>query len=74
VASPAQPPPDRVGASAGLAAGFQHEVLAVGRTAGLDAVGVAPAVRFDRARTAIEARLADGLDGGLPFTFRKPAR
>jgi epoxyqueuosine reductase len=74
VAPPAHPSPDRAGASTGLPVGFQDEVLAAGRAAGLDAAGIAPAVRFDRARAAIEARLADGLDGGLPFTFRKPAR
>jgi len=46
----------------------------VGVAAGLDRVGVAAAVPFDRARRAIEERKARGLDGGMQFTFRNPAR
>lgn len=48
--------------------------LAAGRSSGLDAVGVARAAPFDRARAAIEQRIADGFDAGMAFTFRNPAR
>lgn len=47
---------------------------AVGEAAGLHRVGVTSAEPFDDARTAIEARKAAGLDGGMQFTFRNPAR
>lgn len=46
----------------------------VGLAAGLDRVGVAAAVPFEAARLAIEDRKARGLDGGMSFTFRNPAR
>jgi epoxyqueuosine reductase len=49
-------------------------VLAVGRGAGLDAVGVAPATPFTRAREALESRKRDGLHGGMAFTYKNPAR
>ncbi len=49
-------------------------VLAVGREAGLDAVGVAPATPFTRAREAIESRKREGLHGGMAFTYKNPAR
>ena len=49
-------------------------VLEVGREAGLDAVGVAPAEPFARARQALEQRKPRGLHGGMAFTYRNPAR
>ena len=50
------------------------DVLALGRAHGLDAIGIAPAAPLLRARRAIEQRVTDGIDGGLPFTFRNPER
>lgn len=50
------------------------EVHAWAAEVGLDALGVAPAAPLDRALAAIRSRIADGLDGGLPFTFKNPVR
>src|SRR6476646_7143175 len=49
-------------------------VCAIGRDAGLDAVGVAPAEPFTRAKHALDERKAAGLHGGMAFTYRNPAR
>jgi epoxyqueuosine reductase len=49
-------------------------LLAVGRDAGLDAVGVAVAEPFTSTRQDLEDRRADGLHGGMAFTYRNPAR
>jgi epoxyqueuosine reductase len=49
-------------------------VLAAGRAAGLDAVGIAPATQFVRARDALEARKREGLHGGMAFTYKNPER
>ena len=49
-------------------------LVAVGRAAGLDAVGVAPATPFERTRRDLEQRKADGLAAGMQFTYRNPAR
>src|SRR4051812_31200376 len=46
----------------------------VGRAAGLDAVGVAPAEPFTRTRTILEERKAAGLHGGMHFTYGNPER
>lgn len=46
----------------------------VGRRAGLDAVGFAPAAAFDATRQVIERRRAEGLAAGMQFTYRNPAR
>ncbi len=51
-----------------------HDVLALARSAGLDAAGIAPATPLLRARRAIEERKAAGLDAGMQFTFRNPER
>jgi epoxyqueuosine reductase len=56
------------------AAAYAAAVLEVGRSAGLDAVGVAPAEPFLRARACIEERRAAGLHAGMSFTFRNPVR
>jgi epoxyqueuosine reductase len=56
------------------AASYAAEVLDVGRAAGLDAVGVAPAEPFLRARAAIEERKAAGLHAGMAFTYKNPVR
>jgi epoxyqueuosine reductase len=45
-----------------------------GREAGLSAVGIAPATPMEDARRALEQRKAAGLDGGMQFTYRNPAR
>jgi epoxyqueuosine reductase len=50
------------------------ELLALGRDAGLDAVGIAPAEPFMSTRSDLEARKAAGLHGGMQFTYRNPAR
>jgi epoxyqueuosine reductase len=54
--------------------GLIDDITAVGRGAGLDAVGVTTAAPFDEARIRIEERKAAGLHGGMAFTFGKPAR
>jgi epoxyqueuosine reductase len=50
------------------------ELVALGRAQGLDAVGVAPAEPFTGTRRHLEERKAQGLHGGMAFTYRKPAR
>jgi epoxyqueuosine reductase len=50
------------------------ELMALGRAQGLDAVGVAPAEPFAGTRRHLEERKAQGLHGGMAFTYRKPAR
>ena len=49
-------------------------LAAVGRAAGLDAVGVAPATPFERTRRDLEDRKARGLAAGMQFTYRRPER
>jgi epoxyqueuosine reductase len=48
--------------------------LAAGREAGLDHVGVCDAAPFERTRQVLEERAAQGLSGGMQFTYRNPAR
>jgi epoxyqueuosine reductase len=50
------------------------ELMALGRAAGLAAVGVASAGRFESTRRDLEERKARGLHGGMAFTYRNPAR
>ncbi len=50
------------------------ELRRAGLDAGLDSVGIAPAEPLLRARGALEARRAAGLDGGMAFTYRNPVR
>jgi epoxyqueuosine reductase len=50
------------------------EVRRIGREAGLDAVGIASAEPFERARRVLDERKAAGLHGGMQFTYRNPAR
>jgi epoxyqueuosine reductase len=50
------------------------ELRAVGRAAGLDAVGVTTADPLDDARAVIEDRRDQGLNGTMAFTYRNPAR
>ena len=49
-------------------------LAAIGRAAGLDAVGVAPAEPFERTRRDLEQRKAAGLAAGMQFTYRRPER
>jgi epoxyqueuosine reductase len=51
-----------------------EELTALGRAAGLDAVGVAPAEPFASTRRHLEERKAAGLHAGMAFTYRNPAR
>jgi epoxyqueuosine reductase len=51
-----------------------EELTDIGRHAGLDAVGVAPAEPFSTTRRHLEERRAAGLHGGMAFTYRNPAR
>ena len=50
------------------------ELAAIGRAAGLDAVGVAPATPFESTRRELESRKAAGLHGDMQFTYRNPTR
>jgi len=68
-------PSDRPAAeSAVRSEAFRDSLLAVGSSAGLDAIGVAGAHPFDDVRLEIERRRDEGLHGGMQFTFRNPAR
>ena len=68
-------PSDRPAAeSAVRSEAFRDSLLAVGSSAGLDAIGVAGAHSFDDVRREIERRRDEGLHGGMQFTFRNPAR
>jgi epoxyqueuosine reductase len=49
-------------------------LCALGRDAGLAAVGVAAAGPFDGTRADLEQRRSQGLHGGMAFTYRNPAR
>ena len=49
-------------------------LAAVGRAAGLDAVGVAAAVPFEGTRRDLEVRKAQGLAADMAFTYRRPER
>lgn len=49
-------------------------VREAGEAAGLAAVGVASAEPFEHTRAVLEERRAEGLHGGMAFTYRNPAR
>ena len=53
---------------------LQRDVLEAGRRAGLTAVGVAPVEIFESTRRLLVERRAEGLHGGMQFTYRKPER
>jgi epoxyqueuosine reductase len=53
---------------------YWEQLQRIGRENGLDAVGVAPAAPMERARQAIQSRIADGLVNEMQFTFRNPTR
>jgi epoxyqueuosine reductase len=50
------------------------ELRLLGAEHGLDAVGIAPATPFEQTRLELERRRAEGLHGGMAFTYRNPAR
>jgi epoxyqueuosine reductase len=50
------------------------ELREIGLGAGLDAFGITTAEPFAAARRVLESRRAAGLDGGMQFTYRNPAR
>jgi epoxyqueuosine reductase len=50
------------------------DLRSIGRAAGLDVVEVASAEPFVAVRTTLEARKAEGLHGGMQFTYRNPER
>ncbi len=50
------------------------EITAAGLAAGLDAVGVASAAPFTHTKTQLLRRRAEGLHGGMAFTYRNPER
>ena len=57
-----------------LSTAYADELAQLGRSHGLDAVGIAPASPMGRARLAIEHRVANDLHAGMAFTFKNPAR
>ncbi|MGH9124247.1 MAG: tRNA epoxyqueuosine(34) reductase QueG [Acidimicrobiales bacterium] len=58
----------------GLDRALAEEVCSVGLQRGLDAIGIAPAGVFDRTRRDLHQRKAEGLHGGMAFTYRNPDR
>jgi epoxyqueuosine reductase len=50
------------------------DLVAAGRAAGLDAVGVTAAEPFETTRRHLHDRKAVGLHGGMRFTYRRPDR
>lgn len=60
--------------TAGALRVLADDVRRVGRDTGLDAVGIAEARPFDRARRVLAERKAAGLHGGMAFTYRNPDR
>ncbi len=50
------------------------DLVAIGRGAGLAAVGATEATPFERTLVDLEQRKAEGLSGGMQFTYRNPSR
>jgi epoxyqueuosine reductase len=55
-------------------ASLGRELVDLGIDAGLTAVGITTAERFEDTRLTLEQRKAAGLHGGMAFTYRNPAR
>ena len=72
VPSPVATDPAEVSAQAFAA--LAHDVVELGVSAGLSAVGIADAAPFTETRATLEARRDAGLHGGMQFTYRNPAR
>ncbi|MDZ7734003.1 MAG: 4Fe-4S double cluster binding domain-containing protein [Acidimicrobiia bacterium] len=72
----AGPAGSAVGACSGDVDGASgsRDLLALGRRAGLDAVGIAAATPFESTRRDLETRAAAGLAAGMQFTYRNPRR
>ncbi|HVE47014.1 MAG TPA: tRNA epoxyqueuosine(34) reductase QueG [Acidimicrobiales bacterium] len=68
--------PDKLAGSGGSGGPEQltEQVLVLGRRAGLDAVGVAPADPFLPTRRVLQERKEEGLHGGMHFTYGDPVR
>jgi len=60
--------------SSGPDGGLTQKVLAAAAVAGIDHVGVADASPFHATREILEKRKAEGLHGGMEFTYRNPQR
>jgi epoxyqueuosine reductase len=60
--------------SADALATLARDVVDLGTSAGLSAVGIAGAAPFTDTRATLEARREAGLHGGMQFTYRNPAR
>jgi epoxyqueuosine reductase len=60
--------------SAPVSEALEARAMSAGRRAGLDHVGVCAATPFDETRRVLEERKAQGLSGGMQFTYRNPAR
>ncbi len=60
--------------SSELVGPYSEAVIQVGRLAGLDRVGIAPAKKMDRAHDQLLARNRRGLSDTMQFTFRNPER
>jgi epoxyqueuosine reductase len=54
--------------------GLAADLRTIGRQAGLDAVGMAPAGPFLETRAELERRREAGLHGGMHFTYSDPVR
>jgi epoxyqueuosine reductase len=57
-----------------MTTGLTAQIIDLGRSAGLDAVGVAPATILDRARVELFRRKAEGLHDSMKFTYKNPER
>ena len=53
---------------------YWHELLELGQSAGLDAMGAARAEVFPGVQQTLQIRKQRGLSGGMQFTYRNPAR
>jgi epoxyqueuosine reductase len=53
---------------------FTEAVLELGRSSGLDAVGVTSADVLERARAELFSRKSQGLHNGMKFTYKNPVR
>jgi epoxyqueuosine reductase len=68
------PPPQGDHGAVTAAVPTVESLRAVGTAHGLDAVGVTTADPFDDTRRHLEQRKAEGLHGGMNFTYRRPER
>jgi epoxyqueuosine reductase len=57
-----------------MAAPSLEDLQAIGRAAGLDVLAATTAEPFVEVRATLERRKAEGLHGGMAFTYRRPER